>query len=93
MALVSNFFNTGVLDAFHNATHMVLIPKKNKPESMTDLRPIALCNVTYKIITKVIANLLKPLLDRLTSPSQSAFILGRLISDNIMISFEVLHYL
>lgn len=71
----------------------MLIPKKKTPVSMRDLRPIAICNVTYKIITKVLANRMKPMPDKVISPNQSAFIPGHLISDNIMISFEVLHYL
>lgn len=60
---------------------------------MTDLGPIALCNVLYKIIGKVMGNRLKNLLSMVISENQSAFLKGRLISDKIMISFEVLHYL
>uniref|UniRef100_A0A803NUT6 Reverse transcriptase domain-containing protein n=1 Tax=Cannabis sativa TaxID=3483 RepID=A0A803NUT6_CANSA len=76
-----------------NDTNIVLIPKKKKPDQMSELRPISLCNVVAKVITKVLANRLKGLLSRIISLNQSAFIPGRLITDNIMVSFEVLHYL
>ncbi|XP_074346852.1 uncharacterized protein LOC141685659 [Apium graveolens] len=76
-----------------NATNIILIPKKKVPINMGDLRPIALCNVTYKLISKVLANRMKPILNLVVSPNQSAFIPGRLITDNIMVSFEVVHYL
>ena len=60
---------------------------------MDDLHPITLCNVLYKIIGKVMANRLKILLPMIISKNQSAFVKGRLISDNELISLEVLHYL
>lgn len=91
--IVRDFFDTGQLTNDLNETNIVLIPKKKVPTSMGDLRPIALCNVSYKLISKVLANRMKPLLDMVISPNQSAFIPGRLITDNIMVSFEVLHYL
>lgn len=91
--MVRDFFRTGVLLDNINATNIVLIPKKKNPSRLTELRPIALCNVVMKIITKVIANRLKEVLDSVISETQSAFLPGRLITDNVMISFEVMHYL
>ncbi|KAL8090281.1 hypothetical protein AgCh_039666 [Apium graveolens] len=91
--MVKKFFTEGVLLDGLNDTNLVLIPKKKNPSSVSDLRPISLCNVLVKIITKVMANRLKVLLDVVVSESQSAFIPGRLISDNILVSYEVMHSL
>ena len=70
---------------------MVLIPKCKTPVSATDYRPISLCNVVYKIIAKVLVNKLKTILPRIIDESQSAFIPGRVIFDNIIVAHEVLH--
>lgn len=91
--LVRKFFDTGVLMEGINTTNIVLIPKKKNPTSLTELRPIALCNVVMKVITKVITNRLKQVLEYVISDTQSAFLPGRLITDNVMLSFEVMHYL
>ncbi|XP_019176335.1 PREDICTED: uncharacterized protein LOC109171734 [Ipomoea nil] len=85
--------NTRSLPASLNATDIVLIPKKKNPERVSDLRPIALSNVVYRVMAKMITTRMKPLMDEIISNTQSAFIPDRLITDNILIAAEVRHYL
>ena len=74
-----------------NATFLTLIPKGEGVDSPNKFKPISLCNVVYKIITKVIANRLKPILPSLISPEQLGFVEGRQISDGIILVHEILH--
>ncbi|KAK7244397.1 hypothetical protein RIF29_39218 [Crotalaria pallida] len=74
-----------------NSTLLVLIPKLDPPENASQFRPIALCNVIYKCITKILANRMKPFLSSWISPYQAGFVPGRNIQDNIVIAQELTH--
>ncbi|KAK9931693.1 hypothetical protein M0R45_018961 [Rubus argutus] len=93
VSAVQNFLHTGQLLKEINFTHVCLIPKVKEPETMAHLRPIALCNVIYKLCAKVLANRLKKLLPQIVSPFQSAFVPGRLITDNTLVANEISHFI
>ncbi|XP_074282465.1 uncharacterized protein LOC141606986 [Silene latifolia] len=73
---------------FLNKTFLVPIPKSSAPETVDNFRPISLCNVIMKVITRCITNRLKNFMEKLVGDFQNAFVLGRNISDNILITNE-----
>jgi hypothetical protein len=74
-----------------NSTFIALIPKVNFPRTFSDFRPIALCNLCYKIISKIIAKRIRPILSRALSEEQLGFLKGRQILDAIGMTQECLH--
>ncbi|KAK3193378.1 hypothetical protein Dsin_024688 [Dipteronia sinensis] len=87
---VQKFFRSGLLLKELNATILALVPKVPNPSKMKDLRPVSCCNSLYKIIPKIIANMIKPCLLDIISPSQSSFAAGKSIGDNILLVQELL---
>lgn len=86
-------FDTGVLPDHINRTIVCLIPKVKHPKQMSDLRPISLCNVLMRILSKVMTNRLKSCLQNIVSLYQSVFIKGKLLTNNAWIAYEINHYL
>lgn len=93
ISAVQNFVVGGSMPKAANHTFLALIPKRPATNKVEQFRPIALCNVIYKIITKIIVGRLKWHLDKLIHPSQSAFVPSRSILDNNIINHEVMSYL
>ena len=90
---VLNCLNSGSIPSSINRTFITLIPKVNSPYVVSEFRPISLCNVIYKIVSKVAVNKLKKVLPFIISDSQSAFQSNKAISDNILVAFELLHHM
>jgi hypothetical protein len=88
---VLKFFEFGQIPPGVNDTSIVLIPKVDHPQELKDFRPISLCNVLYKIMSKCLVNRLRPILGDVISENQSAFVPGRL--NNALLAFECFHYM
>ena len=88
---VVSFFVDGSLPKEANSSLIVLIPKTSNPTTVNNFRPISLCNVVYKIISKLLVAKFRPLLHKIISPCQSAFIPGRWIAENQVVVHELLH--
>lgn len=88
--MVASFLNRGYLLKELNQTIITLIPKGDSQESFKDFRPISLCKVAYKVISKTLANRLQMIMPEVITPYQNAFAKGRLISDNILVAHELL---
>ncbi|XP_026410038.1 uncharacterized protein LOC113305157 [Papaver somniferum] len=89
--LVKRFFGTKHVLKQINKTYISLIPKKKKCVGAAEYRPIGLCNTSYKVISKVIVNRMKPLREKIISPFQEAYVSRRLNNDNTVIAQEIIH--
>ena len=87
---IQAFFHSGSLFKLLNHSYIFLIPKKPFPDEVSHFRPMSLYNVIYKVMSKVIVNRLKLVMDSLITPYQNAFIQGRSISDNILLAHEIM---
>lgn len=90
-SLIKGIFNGNEIPKELNKTLIVLVPKSDNPISLKLFRPISLCPVIYKTITKLLANRLKSILPDLIGPTQTSFIRGRHITENIVVAQEVIH--
>lgn len=80
----------GKLPISLSATFITLIPNIDNPLSVAEFRPISCCNVLYKVIAKIIAERLQQVLPSIISSNQTTFIHNRAISDNILLTQELL---
>ena len=90
VAAVGEFFRVEKFLKDLNTTSIALIPKKPEACSLGDYRPISCCNVVYKVISKIIANRLKPILKKCVSPNQAAFLKGRSLGENVLLASELI---
>ena len=90
---VQNFLNGGNMPEMWNETVVVVIPKTPNTDRLKDLRPISLCNVIYKIGSKVLSNRLKIILPDIMAHNQSTFVPGQLVTDNVLIAYEMTRYM
>ncbi|RDX87514.1 hypothetical protein CR513_31016, partial [Mucuna pruriens] len=74
-----------------NNTLLILIPKCNVQTFLHQFHPISLCNVVYKIITKIITIRLKKFMFVLVGPNQCSFVPRRHVTDNVVIAHEIFH--
>ena len=89
-AAVSSFFESGSMLREINCSIIALVPKVPNPGSMHDYRPISCCNTIYKCISKIIAARIKQCIPDIISLSQSAFVQGRSIADNVLITQDLM---
>lgn len=90
-SFVRSCFVQGTIPPSINKTLLVLILKQKNLTVMQHIRPISLCETIYKIIAKIIVDRLRPHLQHLVEQTQTSFVPGRHITDNIIIAQEVLH--
>ncbi|KAK9911453.1 hypothetical protein M0R45_035362 [Rubus argutus] len=93
ISAVQSFFDSGFILPHFNSNLLILIPKKDEADNISDYRPIALANFVFKLITKIIADRLGKVAARIISPNQSAFLKGRSIVDPIILTSECINLL
>jgi hypothetical protein len=85
-----NFFNNIFLPRNQNHSFITLVPKLSGSHTAHQFKPISLCNIVYKIISKILANRLKVHLHKIIYALQSAFVSKRNIQGNTILAHELL---
>lgn len=93
ITIALDFLNHGTASLHFNDTHIVLIPKTKNSERVIDYKPISLCNVAYKLASKVVANKMKVVLQEVVYENHSAFVAKRLIIDNSLMAHEMMTHI
>eukprot|EP00253_Pinus_taeda_P001755 PITA_01755 len=91
LKMIKGFMKKAKVGGGSNSTYLALIPKETNLETFARFRPISLCNASYKILAKLLANRIKPLLNRMISSNQGGFVEGRHILDNVIQVQEIIH--
>lgn len=89
--MVNNALETGKVPGGMLHAFIILIPKRDCPETTGDFRPITLLNVAFKIISKVLVNRFRPIMNKIIDPYQNSFLLGRSTLDNVILTQEIMH--
>ncbi|GKV43678.1 hypothetical protein SLEP1_g50939 [Rubroshorea leprosula] len=89
---IKNIFASATIPIEWNECLVTLIHKTKSPETVHQFRPIGLCNSTYKIISKILVNRMKPVLDSIMLPCQASFVPGRKGIDNVLILQELVYF-
>lgn len=87
--MIQNIFWSGILPRDINRSFIVLIPKLHGAFEFKHFRPISLYNTTYKILSKILADYIKPLISKLVASNQSALVPGWWIGENAIMANEV----
>ena len=90
MAFFDHFHRSSEFERSLNASFLSLIPKKNNALNIKDFRPISLVGNVDKLLSKVLANRLRQVIDNLISESQNSFVGGRQILDSVFIANKCL---
>jgi len=91
LKMVSKSQRCSTIGGSTNSAFLALIPKEKEARSFDRFQPISLCNIGYKIITKIMASRLKHILPYLIPENQGGFVKGGKIWDNIILVQEAIH--